>query len=78
MTDKNKCERISSCLDQREVDLWQLRELALSDGGLVNSESIYLPSFWCFYLALNRPLPQRIFSEEYRCLLLESPLNLFK
>lgn len=41
MTDKNKCERISSCLDQREVDLWQLRELALSDGGLVNSESIY-------------------------------------
>ena len=33
---KIKC--ITDCLDQRDVDLWQLRELAISEGGLVNSE----------------------------------------
>lgn len=34
---KNKIELISSCLDEREVDLWQLREYAISEGGFVNS-----------------------------------------
>ena len=33
-----KAELINRVLSEPEVDLWKLRELALSDGGLVNGE----------------------------------------
>jgi hypothetical protein len=32
----SKAEAIFLCLSESEVDLWRLRELALSDGGLLN------------------------------------------
>ena len=35
---EKKVKDILSCLDQRDVDLWKLREYAISEGGLVNSE----------------------------------------
>lgn len=33
---REKQASIQRCLSQKSVDLWQLRELALSKGGLVN------------------------------------------
>ena len=33
-----KAERIDRCLSQKPVDLWELRELALSNGGLLTRE----------------------------------------
>ena len=33
-----KAEEISLLLSEPDVDLWKLRELALTEGGLVNSE----------------------------------------
>ena len=35
---KTKAERIDRCLAQNPVDLWELRELALSNGGLLTRE----------------------------------------
>ena len=35
----DKALEIEAVLNQEDVDLWRLRELALSDGGLVNGES---------------------------------------
>ena len=44
-----KAEEISLILAEHDVDLWKLRELALTEGGLVNSE--WIPSkqmeSWC-------------------------------
>lgn len=37
-----KAEEISLILAEPDVDLWKLRELALTEGGLVNSE--WIPS----------------------------------
>ena len=37
--DRNKVQRIEDCLGRvGSVDLWELRELALSEGGLLNGE----------------------------------------
>ena len=39
MTDlKEKAEEIDQLLKESPVDLWKLRELALSEGGLVNGK----------------------------------------
>ena len=35
-----KAEEINLVLLQPDVDLWKLRELALSEGGLVNGKSV--------------------------------------
>ena len=35
---ENKIEQIEQCLSQKEVNLWQLRELCLTPGGLITSE----------------------------------------
>lgn len=34
----DKVEEINAVLSEADVDLWKLRELALSDGGLVNGK----------------------------------------
>ena len=34
-----KVEEIQSVLEERNVNLWKLRELALTEGGLVNGTS---------------------------------------
>ena len=36
-----KAEEIDACLSSPNVDLWRLREFALSDGGFLNSKSIF-------------------------------------
>jgi len=36
---KRKAEEINLVLNEKDVDLWRLRELALSDGGLVNGKA---------------------------------------
>ena len=46
-----KAEEINLVLLEPDVDLWKLRELALSDGGLVNGKycilyTMHAPSFW--------------------------------
>ena len=40
MTLKEKADEINLVLLEPNVDLWRLRELALSEGGLVNGEDI--------------------------------------
>jgi hypothetical protein len=39
---QEKAEEINLTLLQPDVDLWKLRELALSDGGLVNGTYFHL------------------------------------
>jgi hypothetical protein len=46
-----KAEEINLILLQPEVDLWRLRELALSEGGLVNGE-FEAPWFWSLVMSL--------------------------
>lgn len=43
---QSKAETIVQVLSEPHVDLWKLRELALSDGGLVNG------AFWWLLLLL--------------------------
>jgi hypothetical protein len=38
----SKAEQINLVLSEPDVDLWKLRELALTEGGLVNGEFISL------------------------------------
>lgn len=35
----SKMKKIRSCLEQDVIDLWELRELSLTNGGLVNGTS---------------------------------------
>lgn len=51
-----KRERISYCLDQPVIDLWELRELALTRGGLVNAEM--RRRAWHKLVGLELPLQQ--------------------
>lgn len=39
MDAQRKAKEISAILSETEVNLWELRELALSEGGLVNGTS---------------------------------------
>jgi hypothetical protein len=36
---ESKIRRIQSCLEKSEVNLWELREFALTKGGLINGKS---------------------------------------
>ena len=38
MKAEEKAKEISALLDQPEIDLWKLRALAISEGGLVNGK----------------------------------------
>ena len=40
-TQRNKASEIESILSQDEIDLWALRELCLSEGGLVKGDFLY-------------------------------------
>ena len=44
---QRKAEEINLILLQPKVDLWRLRELALSEGGLVNGEYTCSVEFCC-------------------------------
>jgi len=45
----SKAEVINQVLSEAEIDLWKLRELALSDGGLVDGTYL-LPCCFCLFL----------------------------
>lgn len=45
----SKAEEINQVLSEAEIDLWKLRELALSDGGLVDGTYL-LPCCFCLFL----------------------------
>ena len=47
---KTKEDRIETCLAQTPVNLWELRELALSKGGLLKREFIYVYNFLWSYI----------------------------
>jgi hypothetical protein len=42
---KSKAEQINLVLSEPDVDLWKLRELALTEGGLVNGTFPYLSRY---------------------------------
>ena len=44
-----KIAKILQVLDEPNVDLWKLRGLALSEGGLVNG-TLWVFKRWCFFL----------------------------
>ena len=36
---QRKIQKIKSCLERNDVDLWELRELALTKGGFINGKN---------------------------------------
>ncbi len=54
-----KVDRIENCLSQNPVDLWQLRELALSKGGLI-SRTFRWNLREVFYASTLRPNHSRL------------------
>ena len=48
----SKAQRIENCLDKEPIDLWELRELALSKGGLLKSQ--YRQQVWPLLVGLAK------------------------
>lgn len=50
----SKAEEINQVLSEAEIDLWKLRELALSDGGLVDG-TLLVAKNTCKNMAIDSP-----------------------
>jgi hypothetical protein len=46
-----KAQQIIDCLENHPISLWELRELALSSGGLVNGKLLSFANIVCFKIS---------------------------
>ena len=56
---KTKAEEIELLLSEPEIDLWKLRKLALTPGGLVNGKCVLCYTILCYAAVSNKIKPIR-------------------